>query len=93
MEDSMVMEKCTPQMEYTSSVNSNQEVLNVRMGFLFSRMDLTTKVDLNRIKLRVKATFSMPIMRPSIKEAGTIINLRDTEYSPIKMEVNMKEIL
>ena len=87
------MEKCTPQMEYTSSVNSNQEVLNVRMGFLFSRMDLTTKVDLNRIKLRVKATFSMPIMRPSIKEAGTIINLRDTEYSPIKMEVNMKEIL
>lgn len=93
MEGSTVMEKCTPQMEYTSSVNSNQEVLNVRMGFLFSRMDLTTKVDLNRIKLRVKATFSMPIMRPSIKEAGTIINLRDTEYSPIKMEVNMKEIL
>jgi hypothetical protein len=56
-------------------------------------MDLTTKVDLNRIKLRVKAIFSMPIMRPSIKEAGTIINLRDTEYSPIKMEVNMKGIL
>ncbi len=65
----------------------------MRMGFLFSRMDLTTKVDLNRIKLRVKAIFSMPIMRPSIKEAGTIINLRDTEYSPIKMEVNMKGIL
>ena len=87
------MEKCTPQMEYTSSVNSNQEVLNVRMGFLYSKMDLSTKVDLNRIKLRDKAIFSMPIMRPSIKEAGTIINLRDTEYSPIKMEVNMKEIL
>jgi hypothetical protein len=87
------MEKCTPQMEYTSSVNSNQEVLNVRMGFLYSKMDLSTKVDLNRIKLRDKAIFSMPIMRPSIKEAGMIINLRDTEYSPIKMEANMKEIL
>jgi hypothetical protein len=56
-------------------------------------MDLTTKVGLNRIKLRDKATFSMPIMRPSIKEVGMIINLRDTEYSPIKMEVNMKGIL
>lgn len=87
------MEKCTPQMEYTSSVNSNQEALNVTMGFLYSKMDLTTKVGLNRIKLRDKATFSMPIMRPSIKEVGMIINLRDTEYSPIKMEVNMKEIL
>ena len=63
------------------------------MGFLYSKMDLSTKVDLNRIKLRDKATFSMPIMRPSIKEVGMIINLRDTEYSPIKMEVNMKEIL
>ena len=54
----MVMEKCTPQMEYTSSVNSNQEALNVTMDFLFLRMDLTTKVGLNRIKLRetVKVT-------------------------------------
>lgn len=89
----METEKCTPQMEYTSSVNSNQELLNVIMGFLYSKMDLSTKVDLNRIKLRDKATFSMPIMRPNIKEVGMIINLRDTEYSPIKMEVNMKEIL
>ncbi len=87
------MEKCTPQMEYTSSVNSNQEVLNVTMGFLFSKMDLTTKVGLSRIKLRDKATFSMRIMRPSIKEVGMIINLRDTEPSPIKIKVNMKEIL
>jgi len=65
----------------------------VKMGFLFSRMDLTTKVDLNRIKLKVKATFSMPIMRPSIKETGMLTSLMDTESSPIKMEVNMKEIL
>jgi hypothetical protein len=93
MEGSTETEKCTPQMEYISSVNSNQEALNVKMDFLYSKMDLSTKVDLNRIKLRDKATFSMPIMRPSIKEVGMIINLRDTEYSPIKMEVNMKEIL
>ena len=87
------MEKYTPQMEYTLSVNSNQEVLNVTMDFSFSKMDLFTKVDLNRIKLRDKVIFLMPIMRPSIKEVGMIINLRDMEYNPIKMEVNMKEIL